>query len=456
MRRKEIPPCTRVCAASGRPLEDGERIVAVLLPQENAPAEYTRLDYASDEFKQPPVNALAWWSTQVPESPKVAGEWVDPLVQLLSDPAASVEARWDAVERLVRKRRLALERPDASDANSSWRARILDSGESLVLPPPPPSSVYGQPGKTGSGGLLRGISQAIVLGLLFLGGTGCASLNPLLKPTKDIKPAPVNDELPTAQQMVEYLNDNARRIQAIQCNSVAIDCKQGNQNAPGLDGMVVLQKPNMFRLKAKVLGQNAVDLGSNQEEFWYWISKADPPYVFHCSHAAMAAGQVRMPFPFQPEMILAAMGIAEYDPNKPYEVKANGQLAELRERVSSPQGKVVTRVTVFQRAPAQAGKPQVLGHVLYDEAGKVICSVQVQEIQVVRQTGAVLPQKVVFQWPDQQVEMTMRFGEFVNTEITPERSAALFSRRDLGNLPGFDLARWAPDAPLQGARGQNP
>ena len=81
---------------------------------------------------------------------------------------------------------------------------------------------------------------------------------------------------------------------------------------------------------------------------------------------------------------------------------------------------------------------------------------QVQDIQVVRQTGAVLPQKVVFQWPDQQVEMVMRFGEFVNTEITPDRSAALFSRRDLGSLPGFDLARWAPDEPAPGARGQNP
>ncbi len=52
--------------------------------------------------------------------------------------------------------------------------------------------------------------------------------------------------------------------------------------------------------------------------------------------------------------------------------------------------------------------------------------------------------------------MTMRFGEFVNTEITPDRSAALFSRRDLGNLPGFDLARWAPDDTNPGARGQIP
>ena len=457
MRRKEIPPCTRECAASGRALEDGERIVAVLLPHETSAHEWTRKDFAADSFEKAPEGAVAWWSTQVPETPATAAATSDSLMELLLDTTVTAEARWDAAERLVRKRRVILERPDAKDAKGVWLAKICESGEHVSLPNPPVTSPFGQSGKGKPGGLLGGISHISLLFFVVFSGFGCASLNPLLKPTKDVKnPQPINDELPSAAQMVEYLNDNARRINAIQCNSVAIDCKQGNQNAPGLDGMVVLQKPNLFRLKAKVLGQNAVDLGSNQEEFWYWISKADPPYVFHCSHAAMAAGQVRMPFPFQPEMILAALGIAEYDPNKNYEVKANGQLAELRERVTSPQGKTVSRVTVFQRAPAQAGKPQVLGHILYDEAGKVICSVQVQDIQVVRQTGAVLPQKVVFQWPDQQVEMVMRFGEFVNTEITPDRSAALFSRRDLGSLPGFDLARWAPDEPAPGARGQNP
>lgn len=456
MKRREIPPCTRVCAASGRPLEDGERIVAVLLPVEGVAADYSRVDFAADEFRQAPAGAVAWWNTLVPESQKGAGDQTDPWIDLLGDLSADPAARWDAVERLVKKRRITVERPDPKKPADPWVVHVHETGERLELPPPPASSLFGQAGKSAGGGLLRGISHAGILVLLLAGGPGCASLDKVLKPAKDVKPVPVNDEMPTAQQMVEYLNDNARRIQAIQCNSVAIDCKQGNQNAPGLDGMVVLQKPNMFRLKAKVLGQNAVDLGSNQEEFWYWISKADPPYVFHCSHAAMAAGQVRMPFPFQPEMILAAMGIAEYDHNKPYEVRPKGQFAEMVERVTSPQGKTIARVTVFQRAPAQPGKPQVLGHYLQDETGKVICSVQVQDIQVVRQTGAVLPQKVVFQWPEQQVEMTMRFGEFVNTEITPDRSAALFSRRDLGNLPGFDLARWAPDEPAPGARGQIP
>lgn len=467
MRRNDIPPCTRRCAATGRPLEDGERIMSVVVSVESPSSGWKRQDFPLDVFQSAPEGAIAWWITEVPESPKTqssSGGGDTLLLEILRDTSSAPSMRWDAAERLVRKRRVVLERPSVTENSlgqgtrlpngkqaeqSNWVARLVDGGERIMLPPPVVSGVS----PTG-GGLLGGVTQVLLL--ICLAASGCASLTPSLRP-KENTPKPIgNDEGPTVAQMVEYLNDNSRRINAIQCNQVAIDCRQGNQNAPGLDGMVVLQKPKQFRLKAKVLGQNAVDLGSNQEEFWYWVSKVDPPYVFHCSHAAMAAGQVKMPFPFQPEMIMAALGMAEYDPTHNYEVKIHPQVAELREKVSSPQGKTLTRVTVFQRAPAAAGKPQVLGHVLYDDAGREICSVQVQEVQVLRQSGAVLPQKVRFHWPDEKIEMVMRFGEFQSTEITPDRATRFFSRNDLGNLPGFDLARWAPDDAAQRTRGQDP
>lgn len=298
--------------------------------------------------------------------------------------------------------------------------------------------------------------QLLVLGagLAFLAG-GCNTLGPMFKHKEAA--APVATGNPTAEQMVAYLNDNARRLQAIQCNQVAIDSKQGSQNIPGLDGLLVVQKPRQFRLKAKVLGQPTVDLGSNQQEFWYWISKAEPvPYVFHCDYQAMDRGQVRMPIPIQPEMILAAMGISEYDANRPYEVRQVGNQTELIEKVTSPQGRPITRATVFLRTPAPSGKPQVLGHILRDEQGKEICSVTIQEIQIHRQTGAILPQKIRFIWPSEQLEMTMRFGEFSTPEISPEKAQRMFTRQDLGNLPGFDIATWTPDGDLRKVRGNTP
>ena len=159
MRRKEIPPCTRECAASGRALEDGERIVAVLLPHETSAHEWTRKDFAADSFEKAPEGAVAWWSTQVPETPATAAATSDTLMELLLDTTATAEARWDAAERLVRKRRVILERPDAKDAKGVWLAKICESGEHVSLPNPPVTSSFGQSGKGKPGGLLGGISH---------------------------------------------------------------------------------------------------------------------------------------------------------------------------------------------------------------------------------------------------------------------------------------------------------
>ena len=68
--------------------------------------------------------------------------------------------------------------------------------------------------------------------------SGCNTLGPMFKQRDAAQP--VASGSPTAEQMVAYLNDNARRLQTIQCNHVAIDCKQGQQNAPGLDGLLVV------------------------------------------------------------------------------------------------------------------------------------------------------------------------------------------------------------------------
>ncbi|MEY4191063.1 MAG: hypothetical protein RIR17_1799 [Planctomycetota bacterium] len=266
-------------------------------------------------------------------------------------------------------------------------------------------------------------------------------------------------ETPSAQQLVAYLNNNGQRVQAIQCNQVSIDAKQGNQTAPGLDGLMVCQKPRNFRLKAKVIGQPAVDIGSNNQEFWYWISKVEPvPYVFHCNYDELDKGNVRLPFPFHPDMIVSALGMGEYDPSKQYEVKVNQQNIELVEPVAIYQGKQVRKSTVFQRKAISQGKYQVAGHILRDIQGREICNATVYEVQQSRETGAILPQRIKIVWPEEKMEMLLRLNDMQVTTVTPDRAERLFSRNDLSSLPGFDLARWAPDqgTPIQRTRGVAP
>lgn len=274
---------------------------------------------------------------------------------------------------------------------------------------------------------------------------GCSNLPGLRNRTGD-QPIVANNDAPPAASLVEFLNANARRVQAIQCNKVAMDCMQGNQ-AVGLDGQLVCQKPRNFRLKARVVGQPAVDIGSNENEFWYWISKADPPYVFHCDYPELAKGNVRMPFPFQPDMVVAALGIQDYDPAKQYEVKANPRTYELIEQTTSLQGQPVKKITVFDRMQTTGNRPQVIGHVLKDAQGKEICSATVYEVQQHKASGAVLPFKVKLVYPAEKVEMTLRLYDAEAITVDANRAARLFSRADLSNLQSFSLSRWLLDTP---------
>jgi hypothetical protein len=261
-------------------------------------------------------------------------------------------------------------------------------------------------------------------------------------------PAVITTEKPTAASLVAYLNDNARLMESVKSTQVQIDAKQGTE-AIGLEGTLFCQKPRNFRLRAKALGQPAVDIGSNDDEFWFWISQAkdedNVARVHYCSYKDMAAGKARMPFPFQPDMIVAALGIGVYDPNGQYTLKEDAKTLSLIEQAVSAQGQAVQKVTVFNKVRVGPGKPQVVAYLLLDgKTGAEICRasvLEVQTVQVDRENKAVLPQKVQLVWKPQQIEMTMRLFDTQANSIAAPQAAKLFSRADLASIPAANLAR---------------
>src|SRR5262249_29185997 len=140
---------------------------------------------------------------------------------------------------------------------------------------------------------------------------GCSSMNRSVAVRPNTTPVAASTRTPTTTELVEYLNRNGKQIQSLECQDLDLDCKQRNQPV-GLRGKMTCAKPRNFRMGASVVGSEGVALGSNAQEFWYWISKADPPYLFHCSYTDLARGQVNMPFPFQPEWVMEALGMGDY------------------------------------------------------------------------------------------------------------------------------------------------
>jgi hypothetical protein len=286
------------------------------------------------------------------------------------------------------------------------------------------------------------VGLALALLAPLLGGCG---QSPIARDKLRNDPPPPDQKV-EVPDLVRYLNDNAKRVQAVQSTRVAIDARQGRQPV-SLDGMMVCQKPRNFRLTAKVMGNPAVDLGSNSEEFWYWISKANPPYVYHCSYRNLAKGNVRLPFPFQPDMLITALGIGEYDPDAKYELRQAPKYLELIESTTSPAGQPVQKITVFSRYKINPPNPQVIAHVLKDARGKLICQATVHRVKVDRGTNAILPTEVTLEWPEQEMKMTLRMDDVQAVPITADRAARLFQRNALSSYDSYDLARGVVDSP---------
>jgi hypothetical protein len=253
---------------------------------------------------------------------------------------------------------------------------------------------------------------------------------------------PMSSETPSAAALVKYLGDNARQIQSLDCKDLTLDCKQGSGfkvNSVGLTGKMVCQKPRSFRLAAYAVGSQQVDVGSNDQEFWYWIAKADPPYLYRCSYQDFARG-VRMPFPFQPEWIMDALGMGEPGPVENYQLVVHPNTLELVQQTVSAQGVQMRKVTEFGRDRSQV---QVRGYKLQDAGGKDIYTAQITDVQAVG--GAVIPRRIVFHWPAEQIEMVLRLGHhandvIINGPIDGQRAAGLFTRPNLANVPTVDLA----------------
>jgi hypothetical protein len=284
---------------------------------------------------------------------------------------------------------------------------------------------------------MRQIRSALTLSVLLL-SAGCHWPNFHPDPsTQSRGPVPT----PDAAALVGYLNDNAKRVQSLECASLTIDAREGIQTV-GLTGMMSCQKPRNLRLQATLFGSPAVDMGSNDTEFWYWISKADPPYLVHCSYQDLATGNVYLPFPFQPDWVMEALGMAEYNPQGKYQVKASRTEVDLIEETVSSQGKPVRKVTVFDLNKATNGTPQVKAHVLQDSGGREICSARITEVQYDKASQGAIPYRVTLYWPEQKMQMTLRLDSVkVNALTDQNRIARLFSRPQLQDVRSLDLAR---------------
>jgi hypothetical protein len=128
----QIPACTGICAVSGQRLEPGDAITVALIRRNG---QLERLDALKSVANQLPSDIWASWQTVVADEvqEKTGGQDTD-LLSLVNSEETPPEVRWDACQRLIRRRKMVLAR--VPKESGMWLARSLETGQESILRAP--------------------------------------------------------------------------------------------------------------------------------------------------------------------------------------------------------------------------------------------------------------------------------------------------------------------------------
>ena len=184
------------------------------------------------------------------------------------------------------------------------------------------------------------------------------------------------------------------------------------------------EKPIRFRMKTRsVLGSES-DLGSNDNIFWFWSKRMNPPALHWALHTDLH--KTRLKTPFNPMWIMESLSLGKV--NEKADLRKTDKYWALTERRVNTMGQLVNKMTLIDPQ-----KERIMGHYLF-ERGQMVASTEIKEWTTVG--GVSVPQKLVIIWHDEDVKLQWNLVNIrINTPIDsrrwqmPDRSYKI----DMGN-----------------------
>jgi hypothetical protein len=268
----------------------------------------------------------------------------------------------------------------------------------------------------------------------------------------DTPPKDLGQSAPTSASLVSYLNKQADKMSVLETNDISIVTHVQGRRMPGLTGFMVCEKPRNFRLQGDAVSTTYVDIGSNNDQFWFWVKDGEAP-LYYCNYSDYDRG-TKLPLPFQPEWVVQALGMAKFDPNGKYRVEQKGNTYELIEDTML-QGQPARKITVFNARNVTEEQPQVMAHIVQDSrTGKIICQATIKRMRSTdyrNEQGAgraFYPAEVMLEWPSEQLSMTMKIGRAtVNHKMSNAEASRYFTLPNWTGLKRIDLAQMRPGSP---------
>jgi hypothetical protein len=266
----------------------------------------------------------------------------------------------------------------------------------------------------------------VAVGLFALSGSSCPRAFTLSTPPPRVLPPS-----PTLPQIVQAVNQNSGQIQSFSSGSATIS----GPGWPALRCSIAFQRPRLFRLRAETgLTGPEVDLGSNDQLFWFWVRRNQPPSVYFCRHDQFAMSRARQMVPVEPDWLIDALGVTQLDPQLPHQGPypvAGRRALQVRTILDTADGPV-TKVTIIDASSAL-----VMEQYLLDARSQVRASAVAEGHRRDPATGLWMPAAVQVNCPAAQFAIKVNLGNVEINRLAP--NPELWAMPSYPGTPPVDL-----------------
>ena len=210
---------------------------------------------------------------------------------------------------------------------------------------------------------------------------------------------------PTLDEVIRQVNSNSARIQTLRARGAAL-------TVPGLPSLrteLALQRPLHFRMRADTaLVGTVLDLGSNEDMFWMWVSRAEPRAVYFCRHEQFYNSAARQVLPVEPSWLISALGVVEMDPLGRHSGPRSagpGRL-EVTSLIPTTQGELI-RVLILHDLHGT-----ILEQHMYDAQQKLLASAYASQHRQEPILGVTLPHRVDLRIPSTNMSFAINVDDY--------------------------------------------
>ncbi len=244
-------------------------------------------------------------------------------------------------------------------------------------------------------------------------------------------------EPPAIEQIISTINTNTERIRNMKAEGARLTVT----GVPtSLKTQLALELPKRLRLSAGTgITGTELDLGSNDEMFWLWAKRNQPPAIYYARHQDVSNGAAQSILPLPPSWLIEALGVVQLDPNGiwdgPFE-RGQGRL-EIRTKIARPNGEWIKVFVVDDQ------RGLILEQHVYDAAGQLLATALASKHAYNSGNQVTLPRRVDIQLPPAQMSFALEVeGYLIN--LTDGFSQQLWEMPDVQGTPRVPLAGSPP------------